>query len=81
MAGSFLQSNWWFGVSLSRHVNNNKKKNKIKRMYSQKPYISNTTYECQKYLPYTVNDALPRSKTRRSKVSIQIEVFATTYKL
>ena len=50
-------------------------------MYGQKPYISNTTYDGQKYLPYTVNDALPRSTTKRSKVSIQIEVFATTYKL
>ena len=50
-------------------------------MYGQKPYISNTTYESQKYLPYTVNDALPRCKTKRSKVSIQIEVFAITCKL
>lgn len=50
-------------------------------MYGQKPYFSNTTYDGQKYLPYTVNDALPRSTTKRSKVSIQIEVFATTYKL
>lgn len=36
-------------------------------MYGQKPYISNTTYDGQKYLPYTVNDA-PFQEAKRDVV-------------
>lgn len=37
-------------------------------MYGQKPYISNTTYDGQKYLPYTVNDVTHFQEAKRDVV-------------